>query len=652
MTDKYWNFAMSALAGLYNKDGRPATDDQLEAMIRPLEYRGPDGIGRIVQGAVGLVYFMRFDTLESRKEELPAVSRCKRFLITLDGRIDNRDELYASTGMNRNRRRAEVTDSELVVAAYRKWQQECVKHLTGEFAFVIWDEERQHLFCARDCFGVRPFYYYNSGNTFYFATEIKGLPPEARSSHHISDYRILDYLIIGVVDQQTTFFKTIKRLKPAHTMTVSSTKSTFSCYWQLKQRRLYGKKDRDYEDEFAFLFRNAVKRRIRSDYPVGAFLSGGIDSSSIVAMLGQKECEKKHPFRTYSGVFDRLVECDERVYFHHLLKRYPKLVSCEITADELDHIAADLEIGRVEDEPYMAPHFFMQWHLLHQVAQDGVRIILDGHGGDSMMSHGYGVLADYALSGSLFRLVKEVYIQASGRLTRTFKNTARTIRDAYRWKYYRSGMDKERVLDPYCKEILSFLNKKVLTQEYMDRITTFYAEMPRSGVTEKEYHCHAALNSFHSWVLEFLERQYAQRNLSIALPFFDRDLLEFSYSLPPRNKRRDGVDRYTMRKALSDFIPPEVSWRNAKTIFDSSLFSAYLKNDAFWLGKEIDKSHEHIYTYIDSSKLCAVLGGVRNSRTPHTLNQLIFLQKAVSLSRWLWRLLSERDGCEQRMRLP
>src|SRR4028118_115937 len=179
---------MSAIVGLYNLDGRSIERSAVEQMVAALAHRGPDGAGVWSEGAVGLGHCMLWTTPESLHEKLPLVDKSRDLTITADARIDNREELMEQLGITAEAH-GEVSDSQLVLAAYGKWGEDCPQHLLGDFAFVIWDGAKQQLFCARDHFGVKPFYYhYAADKRFAFATEIKallGLPEVPRQLNEV-----------------------------------------------------------------------------------------------------------------------------------------------------------------------------------------------------------------------------------------------------------------------------------------------------------------------------------------------------------------------------------------------------------------------------------------------------------------------------------
>jgi asparagine synthase (glutamine-hydrolysing) len=227
---------VSAIAGIFFLDGRPVDRPVLERMVGSIAHRGPDGEGTWSEGPVGLGHRMLWTTPESLHEELPLVRKSGDLVLTADVRLDNRDELISALGIA-SRPRQEIGDGELILGAYKKWGERCPEELLGDFAFAIWDQQRQKLFCARDHMGVKPFYYFRSGRIFVFASEIKALLCVAEVPRRLNEVRVADYLVGSFEDKTITFYQEILRLPPAHSMSVSREKASERPYWALDPSR-------------------------------------------------------------------------------------------------------------------------------------------------------------------------------------------------------------------------------------------------------------------------------------------------------------------------------------------------------------------------------------------------------------------------------
>ena len=286
---------MSGITGIYHPGGAPVDGGDLERMVDVIVHRGPDGYGVWNEGPIGLGHRMLWTTPESRQEKLPLVKESGDLAITADARIDNRDEVLSQVGLSGFPRDG-INDSALILGAYQKWGERCVEHLLGDFAFAIWDKRRQVLFCARDHFGVKPFIYYSCGSLFAFASEIKALLCLPYVPRQLDEMSVGEYLTSTFDDTARTFYKDIHRLPPAHSVTVSKEGTRLREYWSLdpsREIRLAG--DQEYAEAFRERFTEAVRCRLRSAFPVGSLLSGGLDSSAVTCVARDLLTERGEP---------------------------------------------------------------------------------------------------------------------------------------------------------------------------------------------------------------------------------------------------------------------------------------------------------------------------------------------------------------------
>ena len=241
---------------------------------------------------MGLCHLRLCITPESLHEHLPMPDAAQNLVLTADARIDNRDELINELAIAETGHRV-VTDSELILAAYARWGEGCPERLVGDFAFAIWDGRNQTLFCARDHFGVKPFYYHRSGRFFAFASEIRALLRLKAISGRVNETKVADFLGRTELDPTTTFYQDLLQLPAAHSMVIGHERSAIRCYWALDgSRELRLKSDDEYHEAFRAHFTRAVRDHVRSAYPIGSLLSGGLDSSSIVAVAKKVVFEK------------------------------------------------------------------------------------------------------------------------------------------------------------------------------------------------------------------------------------------------------------------------------------------------------------------------------------------------------------------------
>src|SRR5579862_1739106 len=296
---------MSAIAGVVYLDGRPVNGEP-ERMAERLAHRGPDGSGAWTRGSVGLGHRLRHTTPESLSEAQPVVVRSGRLALVADARIDNRAELLEALSVEP--RPAPISDAELILRAYEAWGDQCPERLLGDFAFAVWDERRQVLFCARDHFGAAPFYYHHApGRAFIFASEIKALFCCPEVPRRLNEERLSDYLQPMLEDKTATFHQEIHRLAPAHRAVMSRDGIRIEEYWALDpEREIRCSSDAEYAEGFRERFLEAVRCRARSAFPVGSLLSGGLDSSSIACAARMPGMGNGEPVHTFSAVFDEV----------------------------------------------------------------------------------------------------------------------------------------------------------------------------------------------------------------------------------------------------------------------------------------------------------------------------------------------------------
>jgi asparagine synthase (glutamine-hydrolysing) len=269
---------------MFKRNGGRVDRALLSALTQCLSYRGLDAREVWADSAIGLGHALLRTTRESGVERQPA-SLDGRFWITADARIDCRAELEVTLAKKDYRIRQPVPDFELILRAYAAWGEDCVDYLRGDFSFAIWDSRERKLFCARDHFGIKPFYYAEFGESWCFSNTLNCLRMHPGFSGDLNEAAIGDFLLFGVnADSGTTTFREIRRLPPAHTMTVTSEGIRVACYWSAPiDGEAHYRHSREYIEHFQVLLQDAVADRLRADR-TSILLSGGLDSSSVAAV--------------------------------------------------------------------------------------------------------------------------------------------------------------------------------------------------------------------------------------------------------------------------------------------------------------------------------------------------------------------------------
>jgi asparagine synthase (glutamine-hydrolysing) len=556
---------MSGIVGIYFLDGRPVDRANLEGMVETIAHRGADGSGKWHQGAVGLGHRLLWTTPESRQEKLPLADASGDLVITADARVDNREELLAA--LNFPTGAAEVTDSQLILAAYEKWGERCPEKLLGDFAFAIWDGRRQALFCARDHIGVKPFYYYHRpGRAFVFASEIKAILSLSEVPRLLNETRVVDYLLPMLEDKIITFYQGIFRLPPGHFMFIERNMITApQPYWELNpHQELRLGSDDAYADSFREIFTEAVRCRLRSAFPVGSLLSGGLDSSSIVGVARKLHSANGNGrLRTFSMIYEHMPESDERYFINAVLAQG----DLEPQFFYLDRMGALFDIDRLfhyEDEPFWSPDLVSFWGEVYPAARDqGVRVLLDGSDGDMVVSYGLEYLYELFWRGRWGTMVRE-----ASSFGRRFRRPLWRVL----WR---------EILKPSVPEPLRFGWRKlkgrwgdnglsVINRDFARRLglarraAEEWRKPPSAARISRGAHWLGITSGVKPYALEVVDKSIAPFAMEIRYPYFDRRLVEFCLALPAEQKLSQGWNRFIVRRALADLLPPEVRWRTDK----------------------------------------------------------------------------------------
>jgi asparagine synthase (glutamine-hydrolysing) len=369
--------------------------NELSLMQNSLNHWNADDIGEWSNGTVGLGQLMLYNTPESLHEKLPLHNAITRLTITADARIDNRDELFETLNIGHDVRK-DIADSSLILLAYEKYNENCVQHLIGDFAFVIYDEKEQKLFCARDHMGVKPFFYYKDDSFFAFASEKKGILVLPKIDKAI-DLQFFYNKLIVFNDQPVdlTLYENIKRLPAAHALTVNvnTNKQQLKRYWALDAfKEIKLESNEEYYKQLLFHFEEAVKCRTRTAFPIGAELSGGMDSSAITGAAQYFLKQNKQQLITFSNTLPNEVmnenvleanarkDIDEVIAFNHI-EEY-----VYITERIWDNRVDEVDFGLYIDDGLESWNYFWQLPSKAAAMKKNVRTLFSGFPGDQMVT--------------------------------------------------------------------------------------------------------------------------------------------------------------------------------------------------------------------------------------------------------------------------
>lgn len=397
---------MSGIVGIINLDGAPVDRDLLRRMTDFMSFRGPDAQETWIDGNVGFGHTMLRTTWEAETETQPLTLDGKVWL-TADARIDGRNELIAGLeaklrtklqiphGSNGHGSESRIpNDAELILFAYQAWGEECVKHLIGDFAFAIWDSRTRQLFCARDHFGVKPFYYARAGHTFILSNTLNCVRLHPQVSDRLNEGAIGDFLLFGFNHElSTTTFADIQRLPPAHFLEASQSRTYSKRYWTLPiDGNVRYRKASDYVDRFKELLRTTIGDRLRTE-SAGVLMSGGLDSTTVAAVAFESMSSRLESFelRAYN-IFHKELFSDEEGFYSKLVANSLGIPITYLIADDYKLYDGWDRSEIRKPEPIESPLLVMAYDHLKQVEQHG-RVVLTGYGVDPALrqSHSHGV---------------------------------------------------------------------------------------------------------------------------------------------------------------------------------------------------------------------------------------------------------------------
>jgi asparagine synthase (glutamine-hydrolysing) len=484
-----------------------------------------------------------------------------RYRLLHNGEIYNYVELRRELGAHGFRFRT-GTDTEVILAAYEHWGPSCVVHFNGMWAFALWDSHRRELFCARDRFGVKPFYYRVDRRRFSFASELKAFR-SAAAQLAPNERLARDFLEHGLVNHTNeTFFRGIRELPPAHALMFSEDGPRLERYWQLKPALPAVE---DPRETFRELFFDAVRLRLRSDVPIGTSLSGGLDSSAIactVDRLMRTEAESALPVGERQKVFTSYFDepgLDERPYAEDVVRQTLSLghMISFSPAELLDELPTIVEH---QDEPFRSISIAAQWFVMRAAKKARIKVMLDGQGGDEVLG-GYDGYFGFLFGDLLLR--------------RDFRSLAREMR-AYRRlrgaSYARVAGALMRPFLPAPVQWAARSRARGARALLHPELRTQPTALPTSANTFPDRfrrRLYVVLTRRLPELLRYEDRNSMAHSIEARLPYLDYRLVEMMFSLDSSYLIRDGQAKVLLREALADVLPPRVRLRTDKIGFET-----------------------------------------------------------------------------------
>jgi asparagine synthase (glutamine-hydrolysing) len=581
---------MSAIFGIIRKGQQPIQPHWTETLRAGLSHRGPDGAHTWQDEHATLGHLMLHTTPESCFDRQPL--EYKHWVITADVRLDNRKELFAHLGISPSLQ-SQTTDSLLIAKAFEKWENRCPEFLVGDFAFAIWDKQQRTLFCAKDHTGIRQFFYYESPQFLVFATEMRALIRVDFISPEL-DLDIFANLLIGIYHigghASYTYIKGVRRLMPAHWLLWENQRLSTSLYWKRNPEHTVRFKD---EREYGLALREhintAIGDRMRTNFPIGMRLSGGLDSSSIASIAAPRLASQGKNLYTASSVLPanyKGIEEDERAYIELILARHKNIIPSFVSAEGIGAFDGLEDIYDKTCEPVNSLYYMDE--ALNQSLAPHTRVVLTGLIGDFTVSNP----GRYCIS----TLLKQGRISTAARLLQSRKKTA--------GHPYKSLL-LTHVLAPLVPYELKQVLKKISGKANSDPFQMLNTPASTSFVSENKARAmhRGMINEFYGsntheksiWNTSFvvflsqddvLASYHRQEH---AHPFTDKRIIEFLWASPPECFDYRGWPRGYIRRAMEDSpLPQEILWRKDKTMYSPD-FQRRIRDESHQLAIFLEK---------------------------------------------------------------
>ncbi len=598
---------MCGIAGYIHLDGRPAEQEQLKKMTDVIHHRGPDDEGFYVREAVALGH-RRLSIIDlSKNGHQPMCNEDGDVWITFNGEIYNYKDVN-NVLKDKGHVFRSSCDTETIVHAYEEFGADCVQHLRGMFSFGIWDGRKNKFFAAVDRLRIKPFYYTQVGDTFLFASEIKSLLATGLVKKELNHEAIHHFLSLQAVPVPMTIYKNVFALPGGYALEIINGKVRVFPYWDIPYNQ-YG--DADFETHkknVRNLVWESVEMRMMSDVPLGAFLSGGIDSSAIVAIMSQIS---KQPVQTFSVGYDVGGSDYDDTYYANLVSKKFNTDHKAITvtaADVMSHLRGFL---RHLDQPSSDA---INSYFVSELAANDVTVVLCGQGGDELFAgyNSFALLDKFMqrdakweqLPGFVRKSITASLKVLPGSLSPVQK-MARFLRDygSFLNKYSRIRMelyeDEKKCI--YSEDFIGSLNgadTMSVYSDYYDRVPANVDAINKVSYLDLKTH----LGDILMRDVDVMSMAYS---LETRVPLIDHKLVEYASNIPANMKLRNGKTKYVFVESVRDLLPVEVVER--KKLGFNFPFAIWLRNELyplvdFVLSKEVVEERG-IFDYSEIEKL-------------------------------------------------
>lgn len=574
---------------------RRVSNGELEKMTDVIRHRGPDDNGYYLNNNVGLG-FRRLSILDLKSGHQPLSNQSGKIWITFNGEIYNFVELRR--GLEKKEYKFKTnTDTEVIVNLYEEYGEKCAEYLRGMFAFVIWDERKKSLFGARDRFGIKPFNYFIDDEKFVWGSEMKSILMSDNIKKDISLESLDYYFTYGYTPRNQSIYNQIKKLKPGHSFVLKpfeKDKLIIKQYWDLFYSPDYSKSENYWKEVLYESLNESVKMRMVSDVPLGAFLSGGIDSSIVVALMA---LNSDQPIKTFSIGFK-----EEK--YNEL--KYARLIAEKYKTDHHEFLVEPQSIELLPnlvtayDEPF-ADSSAIPTYYVSKYTREYVTVALSGDGGDEIFA-GYNSYDKMMMLNrkkhyptSLFSVVnKMIPDHMFGKGLAYYLSKNKTNIGAYfcLWKDY----ERRKIFLP---EI-----KRKLEKNYSEKIKIKLLEAAEGNFLAKMQQLDMQTYMVDD-ILTKVDRASMMNSLEARVPLLDHKFAELSFRIPSELKMKGNIKKHIFKKSFSKILPPEIISHKKQgfAIPLSMWFKGNLKDYTY----DSLLNSQHLYNFLEKDKIQNIL---------------------------------------------
>jgi len=566
------------IAGVVARDPRRSLDPAvIGLMVAKLHHRGPDDTGVVTLPGVSLG-LKRLSIMDVSGGRQPISNEDETITFVGNGEIYNfrrlREELVA-----KGHRFKTGSDMEVVVHGYEAWGDRVVERLSGQFAFALWDQKRARLLAARDRAGEKPLYYHEGAEDIVFASEIKSLLSRADVPRKL-DVEALDlFLTYEFILAPRTIFEGVKKLPPAHAMSVEGGKVTTWAYWRAPDTTEDGRSEDSWAKELRETLTSAVRSQMMSEVPLGAFLSGGIDSSTVVALMAEAS---SRPVKTFNIAF-REGSYDESWYAREVAKLFATEHREETISPDVVSLFDRLVVHL--DEPFADVSLFPTY-LVSEVASREVKVVLSGDGGDELFA-GYDWYVADRLARTLSSFPGAYALRVLERTSEWFPGSAKKKGLVNKVKRFLAGATAPEELQHYrwLSHLPAEAKAELYSKSLRESLTGSSAAAPvistlgetRNDLLNRQLHADFKLFLADD-ILVKVDRMSMATSLEARAPFLDKDVVELAFRMPGSMKLRGYRRKHILKQAMADKLPSRILNRRKEG------FSIPMKN---WLRSEL-----------------------------------------------------------------